>query len=712
MKPNDDVRPIAIGEVWYRLAASCALAALGHTGADLAPIQLGAGVAGGVEAACHAVQAALAADDEAMALHMDVRNAFNLLGRDAIFAAVKRECPALLPFVQWAYGAATDLIALGADADPLKSATGVRQGDPLSSLLFSISIHPVLTAVAAIVPTVAFIDDGTLVGRADKLREAFPVFVEGIKADDRNLEVQPTKCAIHGGDPAVAAALAAELGVQHQPEGIVSFGTPIGYAEFVAATIAARADGIVAEVQRLMALPLSSQMKWRMLHSSLSVRLEHLKRTVPWDLLAEGTQRVESAILDAAAAIFELRTDNSGETASMREAAMQQLTLPQRHAGFGLRRASRDDADAALLSGAAMAQAALADGAAACRPFDADGAVRAGLEERWQRLHPAYAADCGWSAEDGELTAEVVSACLPRVGHDVAHAIGERRGKAFLAACDLATAAGEIKAANLRSASSSAAAGFLNALPCVPTTRLSNMQFQTQGRFRLNLGLSTNAQLPPCTCRIGDATLADHSLVCNFTKGDAKLRHNLVTNPVRDGLRKAGAAVTVEPPYANLARTAAAAADAAGTKADLMAVFKGQILMTDTKVMHAAAQTYRRAAARKTGATAETGEKSKWRTFRENGGGDSGALFVPCVVEAQGWVGKELRRLVNQMGNEVAEKGGCKRTFVRHVYEGISCGLARGNTAMFVKGLCARLRKAGGAFQPAYEVCISDHCDE
>ena len=44
LKPNGDVRPIAIGEVWYRFAAACALAALGSPGSDLAPMQLGAGI--------------------------------------------------------------------------------------------------------------------------------------------------------------------------------------------------------------------------------------------------------------------------------------------------------------------------------------------------------------------------------------------------------------------------------------------------------------------------------------------------------------------------------------------------------------------------------------------------------------------------------------------------------------------------------------------
>ena len=166
-----------------------------------------------------------------------------------------------------------------------------------------------------------------------------------------------------------------------------------------------------------------------------------------------------------------------------------------------------------------------------------------------------------------------------------------------------------------------------------------------------------------------------------------------------------------EPPYANIARSISAAANAAGTKADALAIIGGRAVMTDTKVIHPAAATYRRVAARKNGAAAERAERAKWLTFRANGGADSGSDFVPCVVESVGRVGPEFRKFINKMGSAVAQGGGCKAAFVRQTYAEISCAMARGNARMFVAGLCARLRKAGAAFQPAFDTCISGPCE-
>src|SRR5271168_2634549 len=87
------IRPIAIGEVFYRLAAyRCHVLARDNARTRLAPIQLGIGVSGGCEAIVHNIQHALEKTppdtDPVAALAIDFRNAFNCVSRKAVLNAV------------------------------------------------------------------------------------------------------------------------------------------------------------------------------------------------------------------------------------------------------------------------------------------------------------------------------------------------------------------------------------------------------------------------------------------------------------------------------------------------------------------------------------------------------------------------------------------------------------------------------------------------
>ena len=82
LKKNDDVRPIAAGNVWRRLAGKVACFNVkGRLSEILKPVQLGFGIKGGAEALVHAVRRfCKAKHNKPMALiKFDFRNAFNML---------------------------------------------------------------------------------------------------------------------------------------------------------------------------------------------------------------------------------------------------------------------------------------------------------------------------------------------------------------------------------------------------------------------------------------------------------------------------------------------------------------------------------------------------------------------------------------------------------------------------------------------------------
>jgi hypothetical protein len=123
------IRPIAIGEVWYRLAGLCALATCKAEGQSLAPLQSVVGVPGGAQILGQALAAGIAAEPDCVTVQLDLRNAFNTLSRQWMLEAVAQRCPSLLPFATWLYATPTPLRLRGSAAT-IASTRGVRQGDP------------------------------------------------------------------------------------------------------------------------------------------------------------------------------------------------------------------------------------------------------------------------------------------------------------------------------------------------------------------------------------------------------------------------------------------------------------------------------------------------------------------------------------------------------------------------------------------------------
>ena len=80
----------------------------------LSPLQVGVGLPGATEAIIHKVREWMRnPPPEHALLQMDFADAYNTIGRTAMFKAIAQRCPKFLPYATFCYGASTPLVADG-----------------------------------------------------------------------------------------------------------------------------------------------------------------------------------------------------------------------------------------------------------------------------------------------------------------------------------------------------------------------------------------------------------------------------------------------------------------------------------------------------------------------------------------------------------------------------------------------------------------------
>jgi len=482
--------------------------------------------------------------DHALTVATDFENAFNTVDRSAVFAAVAKREPGLLPYVRWLYGTPSQLHVLGAptDADPIYSEAGVRQGDPISPLLFALTLQDPLEHTAAHHPTADVLglhDDVHLQDDVDGAVAATETLFAA--AAQIGLRARRPKCGAYSQSAACGAAAAARLQIPQLEEGLVATGTPVGSDAFIKAHVAQKSEDARALVAKLEALPMASQVLFAVLKGSLQQRLAHLTRTCEWRLIACAVTALECAV---AATAFRLAAGKDPDPAAD-AAAIAQLSLPVRLGGCGLHHTRHQGATAAYLAAAALAHVALTGAAAALRPFDGDRAPQ--LKAAWAELHdsaPGLWPDTAREADDSTVRT-VLPAAQRTYGQ---HSAGEAR-EALLSRFAGEEGWQEQGRARLHGVACGHASLWLDALPTSHRLRMRNPDFRLA--LQLRLGISTvPANAPSVRCGCGRQLLPDdldHAMVCDQLSKSLAMRHDLLKEEWRRWGSHAGCATSMEP---------------------------------------------------------------------------------------------------------------------------------------------------------------------
>ena len=157
LNKNPGVRPIGVAVTLRRIMGKAA-----------GFIQLCAGQIAGREAAIHAMSSAYEDDGVEAAVFVDASNGFNNLNREAALRNIHNICPALAVIATNTYRNASPLFI---DQQTIQSKEGTTQGDPLTMVIYAITIRPLIDNVQNKAMQIWFADDATASGKLSNLKE-------------------------------------------------------------------------------------------------------------------------------------------------------------------------------------------------------------------------------------------------------------------------------------------------------------------------------------------------------------------------------------------------------------------------------------------------------------------------------------------------------------------------------------------------------------
>ena len=344
-----DIRPIAVGEALRRLVGKCVCAVEKSKASDFfAPYQFGVACAAGAEMVIHGLRSCMDdhwTDENFTVLKIDMRNAYNLVSRQALLDECSIQFPELLPWASWCYGQHPVLQhVLGT----ISSEVGVQQGDPLSPMYFCLVLHKIVSAIvsdekcSSLLFHAWYQDDGVVAGPKHAVSRALTIIQE--LGPPLGLFINAAKCKLFSiSDLSMFPPEMKRSSVPH----LEILGAPIGDAIFCAKIVSqkcATASKLLSQLEEVGSV--DPQVALLLLRQCGGFcKLVHLARSTPPSLIAEGLEYFDNDVRHCFALSTAVGTTNN---------AWKQAQLSLSRGGLGLRRLS-ENSSACYIASLSMA---------------------------------------------------------------------------------------------------------------------------------------------------------------------------------------------------------------------------------------------------------------------------------------------------------------------------------------------------------------------
>ena len=717
-KKGGGVRPIAVGELFYRIAAQYAMFLIAaDTEQAVGPYQYGVNKPNGCAQIIHSIQNMLT-DESLACLSIDIFNAFNSVERAAIFSAVYN-APTLTPIrniTQFAYTHPSILVirenntskeSPALSFDTLSSDNGVRQGDALAAFLFSLTIRDALAQGADLCERrcLAYIDDGNFVGTPAQLIKVMDKVKECLAPLGLIVNERKSVLTCFGTLDDHTQALWDARGVPINNSTTTMLGALIGKDHD---SIEQELDSDTSEwsLRRealYRRLPfLSTQNQMLILRNMNASMINHQLACMPPAATLKQAQKHDNMALNAA-------VETLGLSAPVDRAVTSQLMLPMSKGGCGILSARMTAAPAYLSAvftslSKAAAFATFSDGST---PLVVNSPLYSSIQfalDDAKSAHQIVSNDI--TGDNAPVDMSIDSDILPDSASTIVrffntHQINPIQATLSKRASNHIFSALEKRArmisddlrknfhlARLQSVQAEGSSRWMQVTPRERHLRLTDDEYRWATKLRLGVPVSAVADSDRCTgCNKSGAFGRDswHYLSCSqFISRFGTMRHNAVALAITRYARLAGCDARHEP-------TRLSEDDEKRPDVEFCTLPKSTLI--DVVISHPTAPSHQAAAKKGPLSVADEATKRKHKKYATMAQFQN-ATFNAFSCETYGGLSEEARKVVAQIADIAIDNGALQSrlSIINELLDEVAVHIQRGNAKMMHAGEVSRRR--------------------